>query len=261
MATVSGLLNNPSSNKTTKEILADLKSYEADESAKFDLGEKSLKQMQDEYTLASEANHVALKDLYDSPNDGFKASQDYLFTTVLPQLKLLNELSTLVHAFPHYSIPSIRALTDDLKEKVNFTLNNIQNFGQVGSIVATDPELAAMVSTAQQKVPYKYVAGKTEDSESEEAVEEAEEPEEVAEVDDDGIIVEESSSSDEEKAEEKAAAKKKKEQVARPVKDSESKQKHKKRKRVKKQKPPKNHQVPSRSHRRPGDRGFTPGPL
>jgi hypothetical protein len=202
---------------------------EAEESQKFLDGELTLKQMQDDYEKYSTSNHVALKDLYDAP-DGFKASQDHLFTTVLPQLKLLNELSTLVHAFPHYSIPSVVALTDSIKERVNYTLNNIQNFGQVGSIVATDPELAAMVNNKQRMQPYKYVAGKDEDEEKqdneEEPSEDVEEPSE--DVEDDGIVVEESSSSDEEKS----AKKKKTQKIARPVHvDSEKK---KIRKRVKK---------------------------
>ena len=136
------------------------------EAQRFEDGESSLTQMQKEYTDHSAANHKALKDLYDAP-DGFKTSQDHLFTTVLPQLKLLNELSTLVHAFPHYSIPSVMALTDDIKERVNYTLNNIKNFGQVGSIVATDPELAAMVNNTRQRPPYKYVAGKNDENDEE----------------------------------------------------------------------------------------------
>lgn len=197
---------------------------EAKEFQKFQDGENSLKQMQDDYDKHSTNNYKALTDLYDNNNDGFKQSKDYLFTTVLPQLKLLNELSTLVHAFPHYSIPSVVALTDSIKERVNYTLNNIQNFGQVGSIVATDPELAAMVNNAQKMPSYKYVAGNKNDDE------EPEEDPEEEQLDDDGIVVEEPSSSDEEND---VAKKKKAQKVARPV-EVVSEKKSKRRKRVKK---------------------------
>jgi hypothetical protein len=189
MATLTSILT-PGSPKTTKDILGDLSTYEAAEFKKFHDGEEKLSQMQEEYNRAVEANHKALKDLYYEKDEGFKKSQDELFNTVLPQLKLLNELSTLIHAFPHYSIPSVSALTDALKERVNFTLNNIQNFGQAGTIVASDPELAAMVNGVQQRVPYKYVGGDNDDN-------------------DDGLIVEEPSDNDTSQVVETTGGKKK----------------------------------------------------
>jgi hypothetical protein len=110
--------------------------------------------------------HNALKDLVVNDTEGFKASKTHLFDTLLPQLKLLNELMTIIHSFPHHQLPATQAIVADLTNRSQYVMNNISNFGDSGGIFTNDPVLHNAVGSQNLPIPYRHpvLAGGNQDA-------------------------------------------------------------------------------------------------
>lgn len=155
---LTGLLNDKSVLEASRSM------SESDKADQQDKSENNIKGLETYYANNRMNLYRGLNDLYTNSN-GFIKSEDHIFSTLLPQMKLLNELQTVLHTMPNVTLPNLSLMLDSLVERTGYVMNNIKSVGEESTLYSSQQDVLDTFSTKYAikpksgVIPYKPLMG------------------------------------------------------------------------------------------------------
>jgi hypothetical protein len=104
----------------------------------------------------------------DRDSSSMNHSRDELFNRIIPQLKFIDELTAVVHSYPHRALPTTTEFLNALVENTKLAIDNVQNVGMAGPVYMSKGNVVPHpgLMNKQATVPYAVLHGGSDDSDS-----------------------------------------------------------------------------------------------